>query len=672
MDQSVAHAVEHGERGGVIFVVIARDGFTAGVVADLGERRAHGRGRQRIGIGRARLKESQERQGAGRRRGAFGVAHAARDPGHAARRRHVDLRAPATAGRELLHGRLRLDRHEGRRSAGGGSGRRHARQLAEHAGDAFEILAQCAAAGALRRAPGGARIFRLLRRPDRAFRRFLRRMRFARLGGAVPGRQQSEAVTLIGHGADARHTTRHEREGAAIIFRRHRRHRHRAAGGDRHRLAEQSARRSKAQRILRADGDGEFLRIQFRHRRCCRLPRRIALLHRRELLHVAAAHAAGARASGAWRLLAEIHVLLAGIGVLRRVIAVQHLLALFRRGGLQIARRRWAADAVGEDQFDDFRKQAVVAIDQLDIFLHPLGAARRNGEAVNGSFLRIPGGGTREPFVGGVELAGIIGIPAERLGTFTGAQIHRHLRVTQQPLGLDIGRDFFGEIAFENIDEQDGIIDQRLPPGIGDFLGLAIHAEFAQRMGEAMGDHRITAALQRQLEPFQRFAEGFRLVIVPGDKAGLVGIAGAARIVLEGFQLRAGHFVFALIVQIGADAHACDVGLDRRPFVGAAHGDQRLDIGHAQGRHRLLDGSEAHVRFTVHRQDRFVGLNRVLGLLGFGIGLGDRPEDVDIGLFRIEIVLLERVEKVLQFAAVEQRQNLIAQCLALELLRQFG
>ena len=132
-----------------------------------------------------------------------------------------------------------------------------------------------------------------------------------------------------------------------------------------------------------------------------------------------------------------------------------------------------------------------------------------------------------------------------------------------QPLGLDERGNWFGEIALQHVDEQNGIVDERLAPRERHLLGLKIHAQFAQGMGKPVRDHRVASALQRQFEPFERVAETLRLVMMPGDKTRLVGILHAARIFLKATKFSRRNRLGPLVMQKGGDARTRNVDSDR-------------------------------------------------------------------------------------------------------------
>ena len=78
-------------------------------------------------------------------------------------------------------------------------------------------------------------------------------------------------------------------------------------------------------------------------------------------------------------------------------------------------------------------------------------------------------------------------------------------------------------------------------------------------MGKAVRHHRVAAALQRELEPFERITRLLALVIVPGDEAGLIEVVRVARVVLESAYFRIGDLVRRLVMQVGTDPRARDV-----------------------------------------------------------------------------------------------------------------
>ena len=268
-----------------------------------------------------------------------------------------------------------------------------------------------------------------------------------------------------------------------------------------------------------------------------------------------------------------------------------------------------------------------------------------------------------------IVLAGIVGVPGERLRALARGDVHRHLGVSGKAFRLDEGREFEREIAFENVDEEDEIVHQRLAPGVGDLFRLATHVELAQRMRETMRDHRVAAPLERDLEPVERVAERLGLVIVPGDQTRLVRIFFFLGVGLENLELRIRYLLGTFVVQIGADARAHDVDHDRRELAAARRivatgGDELLDIGHAQVRHRLLDGGEPRGLIGARLQDREIDGNGVVRLLGLGEGFRDRPEHFDVGVVGVVIVGLHIVDEVLPFPLLPEVHDANAQFLA--------
>src|SRR5882762_8652636 len=114
---------------------------------------------------------------------------------------------------------------------------------------------------------------------------------------------------------------------------------------------------------------------------------------------------------------------------------------------------------------DDFWKQPVIAIDNLDEFTMALQALQRERITVNCIPFREPGDRTLKPLQGGFELAGIIGIPRQSLRALAGLCFQRNLRVAGEARGLDEWRHLPGEVGFENIDKQNHIVRELLTRG---------------------------------------------------------------------------------------------------------------------------------------------------------------------------------------------------------------
>src|SRR5271165_4950289 len=94
-------------------------------------------------------------------------------------------------------------------------------------------------------------------------------------------------------------------------------------------------------------------------------------------------------------------------------------------------------------------------------------AAQAERIAIDAALPRQPGDRAFEPLERDTELARIIGVPGQRLGTFARLILQDHLGVAGQPLRFDIRWNRLAQISPEQIDEQNAIIDKSFPPSEG-------------------------------------------------------------------------------------------------------------------------------------------------------------------------------------------------------------
>lgn len=193
-----------------------------------------------------------------------------------------------------------------------------------------------------------------------------------------------------------------------------------------------------------------------------------------------------------------------------------------------------------------------------------------------------------------------------------------------------------------------------------------------------MRHHRVAAAGDGLLEPFERLAELAALVGVPAEQPRLARVAALAGIGLEGGQVGERRGLCRLVVQEGGDAGPGDVEADRvelgsalrilAPRILSAHGDQALGLIHLDMGHRLLDRGEARAGIAAAVEHGLVEVERVLSRAGRGQRVRDRPDALDVG--GIEGARIGAVEGHHLLGVLVRRPDAAAELGPAELARQ--
>nr|WP_203156407.1 hypothetical protein [Methylobacterium aquaticum] len=336
-------------------------------------------------------------------------------------------------------------------------------------------------------------------------------------------------------------------------------------------------------------------------------------------------------------------------------------------GRLRRARRRGVAGrgpvgAGREDEADHPRKQPVVAVDEVDegaLLARPL---ERQGVAVDGRLLGVPCHGTAEPRERRIELAGIGRVPGERLRALAGRGGGGDLGVAAQALGLDRRGHRAGQVALQDVDEQERIVHQRLAPGIGHVLRLPAQAEAQQGMGEAVRHHRVAAPGDGALEPGQGLGQVAALEGVPGHERRLVGIGRRLGIGLEGGEIRRRHRLAGLVVQNRREAGADQVDADRREVVGGDFLAEPVDLGHRQQRQRPQEAGPALVGARAGDGERTSKQrDRLRRPVGAGESLGGAPGHLRLARFDLRPASFGEAREVVPAPGLHERPHLVTQ-----------